>query len=138
MPSGKIRVSFPGDSASQYTVVGSRNYPDGSERAGLRKVPIRGGLGGTNRSGSILAFMANIFDTNGIPWEEVPISQRSREVSPNSSFTACVHDVAIANTDVCWVRALLKRTSIGPDRPHVAQTVIALATYLRQRESRRR
>jgi hypothetical protein len=36
-----------------------------------------------------------------VPLEIVPISDRSREFSPSSSYTACVHDVAIGQVDLC-------------------------------------
>ena len=102
-PSGKIRVSFPGDSASSYTVVGIRPYPDGAgSLAGQQKVPVGQGVGGSNRSGAVLVFMDEIFKEYNIPWEEVPVSARSKEFSPGSSYTACVHDVGIGNTDLCW------------------------------------
>ena len=32
----------------------------------------------------------------------MPVSTRSVEFSPTSSFTACVHEVALGNTDMCW------------------------------------
>ena len=60
------------------------------------------GVGGSNRSGAVLVFMDEIFKEYNIPWEEVPVSARSKEFSPGSSYTACVHDVGIGNTDMCW------------------------------------
>jgi len=60
------------------------------------------GVGGSNRSGSVLVFLANVFTNAGVEWHEVPISPRSYEYSPSSSFTACVHEVAIGNVDMCW------------------------------------
>ena len=56
----------------------------------------------TGRSGSVLKLMAAIFEKEGIPWEHVEISDRSNEFSPNSSYTACVHEIAIGNADMCW------------------------------------
>ena len=88
--SGKLRVAFPSDSGSGYTVVSPP------------KVEPFHGVGGTNRSGSFLRFMDDIFTQHGIPWEEVPVSLRSQEFSPNSFWTACVHEVAIGNADMCW------------------------------------
>jgi len=97
-PSGKLRVAFPGDSASLYTLVGgSKLYPDGTP-----KVVPGEGVGGTNRSGSIPVFLDAIFAELGVPWHEIAITERSREYSPTSSFTACVHDVAIGQVDMCW------------------------------------
>jgi hypothetical protein len=81
-----------------YTVVGSNPYfPNG-----LRKVPVGGGVGGTNRSGSSLVLMDDILNELGVPWEEIRISQRSYEFAQGSSYTACVHEVAIGNVDM-WV-----------------------------------
>lgn len=31
-PQGKLRIGFPGDSASGYTIVGLKNFPDGSPK----------------------------------------------------------------------------------------------------------
>ena len=66
------------------------------------KVAAGGGVGGTGRSGSVLKFMDELFERRNIPWEHVEISDRSHEFSPNSSFTACVHEIAIGNADMCW------------------------------------
>jgi hypothetical protein len=49
-PSGKLRIGFPGDSSNGFALVG-RN--DG-------KVAPHAGVGGTNRSGSVVVFMANV------------------------------------------------------------------------------
>ena len=85
-----------------YTIVGRKAYPIGTAEAGQLKVPIGQGVGGSNRSGAIPAFMDAVFQEHAIPWEEVPLSQRSKDFSPDSSFTACVHEVAIGHTDMCW------------------------------------
>ena len=34
-------------------------------------------------------------------WHEVPISAASRAFAPHSSFTACCHEIALGNTDMC-------------------------------------
>ncbi len=65
-------------------------------------VPVNGGIGGTNRSGAVPVYMARMLAKLNIPWHEVPISSRSREFSPASSFTACVHEVALGNADICF------------------------------------
>jgi len=106
-PGGKLRVAFPGDSSSKYTLVSyPARYPacvtPGCEKGGQFKVTQGGGVQGTNRSGAVVVFMANLFARYKVPWVEVPISQRSRDFSTTSSFTACVHDVAIGNVDMCW------------------------------------
>ena len=76
--------------------MGSKTYKDGTP-----KVPPRQGVGGTNRSGSVLVFMAKLLEESKVPWEEVHISPRSYAFSPSSSWTACVHEVALGNTDMC-------------------------------------
>ena len=95
-PNAKLRIGFPGDSASMYTIVGTRPYPDGSP-----KVVAGSGVGGTNRSGAVVVLVANLLTQLSVPWEETAISARSLEYSPASSFTACVHEVAIGNLDLC-------------------------------------
>jgi len=95
---GKLRVAFPHvDSSSGYTLVGLTPYDDGRP-----KVTPGTGVGGTNRSGSVPVFMDRLLASERIPWEEIPVSKRSREYSPNSGYTACVHEVAIGNVDMCW------------------------------------
>ncbi|KAL1522463.1 hypothetical protein AB1Y20_017451 [Prymnesium parvum] len=100
-PNGKLRVSFPDDSSSQYTVVGQNPYPPGGQRSGVKVEPGKG-VGGTGRSGSILVFFAEIFRQYNVSWVHVPISERSRAFAPLSSYSACTHDVAIGHTDMCW------------------------------------
>ena len=84
----KLRIGMPSDSGSGYTLVGSKTYEDGTP-----KVPRGGGVGGTNRSGSYAVFVDDLLRIHGIEWEEAPISGRSKEFSPSSSWTACVHEV---------------------------------------------
>lgn len=101
-PGGALRVGFPGDSSSGYTLVSSASrYPAGLKKGQLKLQPGEG-VQGTNRSGSVVVFLADILEKLKVPWVEVPISQRSRDFSPSSSFTACVHDVAIGHVDMCW------------------------------------
>ena len=71
LPGGKLRVAFPGDSGSWYTLVGNTPYPAGSGKDGERPVPVGGGVGGTNRSGSVPVLFDRIFRNHRIPWEEV-------------------------------------------------------------------
>ena len=96
-PSGKMRVGFPGDSSTGYTIVGKKPFSDGT-----LKVAPGSGVGGTDRSGSVLVLMDNLMQKLRVPWEEIAVSDRSKGYSPSSSFTACVHDVAIGNVDMCW------------------------------------
>ena len=70
-PNGKLLIAFPGDSSSGYTLVGSKTWSDGTPKV----APFQG-IGGTNRSGSIVAFLDAIFTEMSVPWEEVPISAR--------------------------------------------------------------
>jgi len=87
---GKIRISIPGDEPPYIvTAVGLPNETD--------HVP-----GTAQRDGSVVRFGAHLLSNMlGLDWEEVPISDESRAFSPDSSFTACTHDVALNNTDVC-------------------------------------
>ena len=94
---GKLRVAFPGDSGSGYTLVSSRPYPEGAINAGQLKVPAGGGVGGTNRSGAVPVMFDNLFAKHEVPWEEVPISPISTAYSPNSEFTACVRELPTAS-----------------------------------------
>jgi hypothetical protein len=83
-----LRVSFPGDSGSGFTL---------TTLAGSGK-----------RGGSVAQFMARMLKDGGTEWREVPISPQSRARFA-SSYTACVHEVAINGTDLCignfWVTA---------------------------------
>ena len=51
------------------------------------------------------------------------MSQRSKEFSPDSSFTACVHEVAIGATDMCWANfwATATRSALTPFTPSMYQ-----------------
>ena len=81
-----LRVSFPGASGSGYTIVAT---PDGQ------------GIGGSNRDGSVVRFFAAIAQEYNISWSVVPVSEESKAFSPSSSFTACVHELALNATDIC-------------------------------------
>ena len=94
---GKLRIAFPGDSGEGYALVGSKLHTDGSYKVEPGK-----GVGGTNRSGAVVVFMDNLLQSFSVPWLEVPISARSHEFSPKSTWTACVHEVALGNADMCW------------------------------------
>ena len=96
-PQGKLRIAFPSDSGEGYALVGSKMNADGSYKVQPGK-----GVGGTNRSGSVMVFMDELLDAIDVEWREVPISARSREFSPTSSWTACVYEVALGNADMCW------------------------------------
>jgi hypothetical protein len=82
------RVSFPGDSGSGYTLL---TKPDGT------------------KDGSVVQFMKDIKAVTGFSWtiHEVTDTSRTRY---SSSFTACVHEVALGETDLC--------VSLTPARSH--------------------
>lgn len=89
-----IRVSFPGNSGSGYTLVTlGENEP---------ALYTSNATGGTRRAGSMVEFGFSALTKYELPWEEVPISDNSRAYSPKSSFTACCHDVALGHTDICF------------------------------------
>uniref|UniRef100_A0A7S3Z448 Ionotropic glutamate receptor C-terminal domain-containing protein n=2 Tax=Lotharella globosa TaxID=91324 RepID=A0A7S3Z448_9EUKA len=76
-----LRVSFPGDSGSGYTIV---TTSDGT------------------RAGSVVDFFLNkLFREYGITYEIHPISDASKAFSPTSSFTACAYEVSLNATDIC-------------------------------------
>lgn len=80
-----LRVSFPADSSSGYTI---KTTADGK------------------KDGSVVEFMNEIADEVGFILEPHEVSHASRSKF-SSSFTACVHEVAINETDLCignfWV-----------------------------------
>jgi hypothetical protein len=82
-----LRVSFPSDSRSGYTLV--------------TVSPNETGVGGTRRDGSMVSFVDELLASAGVTWREVPISAASYAAYPMSSFTACVHEVGLNNTDLC-------------------------------------
>lgn len=98
---GRLRVSIPGDEPPYITTAGPNDtsYVTGTSR----------------RDGSIVRFADRLLSKYSIPWVEVDISQTSRAYSPTSSFTACVHDVALNNTDLCigsfWASEFRRRLS---------------------------
>ena len=88
---GPLRISIPGDEPP-YIVT---RRPDQTFVQGT-----------SYRDGSIVRFVTDILNMPRpgdapLPWVEVPITPESRAYSPSSSFTACVHDVALNNTDIC-------------------------------------
>ena len=82
-----LRVSFPGNSGSGYTIT---TVPVG--------VP---GVAGTRRDGSVVRFWDQLARDYRMTWREVPVSDASKTFSPQSSFTACVHELSLNATDVC-------------------------------------
>ena len=73
------------------------------------------GIGGTKKDGAIVRFYNDLLTRHRISWYEVPISAASYAFSPESSFTACVHEVALNGTDLClapfWVTS--QRTQLA-------------------------
>ena len=54
------------------------------------------------KHGHALTFMEDVLESLGIySFDFVPRSEDSLAFSPGSSFTACIHDIALNNTDVC-------------------------------------
>lgn len=76
---GTLRVSYPGSSGT-YTLVNNGNG---------------------DVSGSFPDFWDRIISNYSIDIELVNISQQSFEEFPLSSYSACVHEVALNNTDIC-------------------------------------
>lgn len=93
-----LRVVLPGDSGSGYTIVTAD--------------PGVAGVHGTRRDGSVLQFFANTMTAHGMQWVVAEVSPSSRNFA-SSSFTACVHEVALNLTDVCvgniWPTAKRRR-----------------------------
>lgn len=82
-----MRVAIPGDSGNGYSVTTVLN----SDTA----------TGTSSRGGSMLRFAARIFREQNVSWVERPISAASLSAYPSSSYTACVHDVALGAVDMC-------------------------------------
>ena len=51
--------------------------------------------------GAVHSFMNGVLDELGVNLQFVNLSQQSLDRFPTTSFTACVHDVALGNTDFC-------------------------------------
>ena len=84
---GKLRISIPGDEPP-YLTTAQPNATDWVH-------------GTARRDGSVVRFVDRVLTDLGMEWVVVPISAASRAFSPDSSFTACVHDVALNSTDIC-------------------------------------
>lgn len=84
---GPIRITIPGNEPPYLITVGpnSSAFVQGTSR----------------RDGSIVRFVTGLLEQFGLDWVEIPISAESRRFSPDSSFTACNHDVALNFTDIC-------------------------------------
>jgi hypothetical protein len=81
-----LRVTFPSDDDSGYTLLTTAS--------------------GT-KDGSYVSFMRELARVYSFAWVVQPLSASSKAKFPQSSFTACVHDVGINHTDLCianhWV-----------------------------------
>lgn len=76
----ELRVGIPGDSSDGYTLTT---------------------LSSNKRSGSIYDFMSLIWVENSMqPWSNIEITNKSRTRYPGSSYTACVHDIALGMLNV--------------------------------------
>ena len=74
-----FRVSYPGDSSSGYTLVTDNNG---------------------NRDGSMVKLMQEVAVAGQFTWEPHAVSNDSLS-RYSSSYTACVHEVALNRTDIC-------------------------------------
>jgi hypothetical protein len=91
-----IRVSFPADSSSGFTLT---TLPNGK------------------RDGSIARFTARLLKDAGVEWTEVPISRQAK-FHHSDSRTACVHEVAVGGTDLCIGACSLPRSLLTPSLSH--------------------
>ena len=82
-----LRVGMPGDEA--YHLV-SIDPTDGL------------GIGDSGRDGAVVRLVAKMHEAYGVAWRSVPISDDARALSPLSSYTACVIDIALNRTDLCF------------------------------------
>lgn len=89
------------------------------------------------RVGSFPTFMQGIFDRYNLTLEEVPISKASLDWSPNSTHSACVHDVALNRTDICigdfWSTS--ERRLIAPFTSEVYQDLFYLVSHASEEET---
>ena len=76
-----LRAGIPGDETFMLVTLG-----DGET-----------GIRGSGRDGAVLSFAARVLDAYSVPWHVVPISESSRSLYPQSSYTACVHDIFTPN-----------------------------------------
>jgi len=92
------------------------------------------GVGGTGRDGSTLLFADDVFRRHNIRWQQVPITEDSRHFSPLSSYTACVHDIALNRTDLCigpfWTTGLRRRLASFSSTLFLAQMKLLVPIHL--------
>jgi hypothetical protein len=74
-----FRVSYPGDSSSGYTILTKDNG---------------------DKTGSMIELMQEVADAGMFTWEIHTVSNASKS-RYSSSYTACVHEVALNRTDLC-------------------------------------
>lgn len=105
-----LRISYPGDSNSGFTIITD---------------PITG-----EKKGSFPTFMNRIFDQLDLSVEIHNVSVWSQERFPQSSYTACVHEVALGLTDLCvgnfWVTK--ERTLMSQFTTELYQDLFYLVT----------
>jgi len=92
----KLRVSWATiDSSTGFTKVAALEGKDGIKDSSGKN---------TAQYGSIVHFMSELMAYYGIGWEFVEISAESlaAHYGDTSAITACVHEVAINRTDMCW------------------------------------
>ena len=82
--SGKhIRVTFPGDSGTGYTLL---THKDGEKKG--------------QKDGSVVQFFRDVAKDANLTWS-VKVASNASKSRFSSSFTACVHDIALGETDLC-------------------------------------
>jgi hypothetical protein len=79
----RLRVSYPGDSGTGYTLL---THKDGEKKG--------------QKDGSFVQFARQMALDAGFTWEVRNVSKASKS-RYSSSFTACVHDIALGETDLC-------------------------------------
>ena len=93
----RLRISFPGASGSGYTIRRNGGYSGFSVNNGTRRE-----MSNSGRHGSVVDFFDTMMKDYGITrFEVVEVSAASAAKFPESSFSACVHEVALGTTDVC-------------------------------------
>lgn len=92
-----LRISFPGHESHRIFPASDVEGRDGN------------GIADSGFYGSFVKFVFDTLTEYGVKWYYVPVSPSSKIASPESSYTACVHEIALGNTDLCvgpfWVTA---------------------------------
>jgi hypothetical protein len=105
-----LRVSYPGQSSSGYTVV---NVAKGGWPAGPNR----------QVDGSVVAFMHMLaaevgFRLSAHEVSTASVTQVKLKLKSSSSYTQCVHEVALNETDLCIGNFCEYRSNFVPPPPH--------------------